>query len=329
MKRISLLLAVVTLITLVFAFTGCETTVSINGDTTNPNNETTKKEPDTAVVEVTDEDGTVVDTQTVTMSKQDKETEKNFFTVDKEPSKPGISVDRLNQALQLTKPTTSRDNEENEAPDINGENDGSFNEEETDASVDAPFVQDDAAILNSSQYMISVRVVAPDGTIESYKIARKNKTSSISFIYNDNPMSFIMGGETWYWLSNTDKSYLKIPRKMIEENATDEEMKNLLLGDPFNFNRAIKTKTTEVIDGTEYNVTVYEDGTKDYFIGKMILQTTSPDGSVMYYDAVSAVAPSSLFTPPADYVEIELTDDSAGDMLDAIAPSTEEHSHAE
>ncbi len=322
MKKILSLSMAILLIASLFVFSSCEATISLPGEGTTIQG--SMDEADTVVYDVTNEEGTVIGTQTVTMSAQDKEVEKNFFTVDKKPlKKEDILADRIEQAIQQNKPNV-KPSDKNDSTSPSNKND------KDELIVDnLPYVQDDAAILNSEQYMINVTVVTADGAEDSYKIARKNKISSISFIYNDYPMSFIMGGETWYWLSNSDKTYLKIPKSMIEENATDEEMKTLLLNDPFDFNRKVKTKTTEVLNDTEYNVTIYEDGTKDYFIGKTIIHTLSPDGSIMIYQSVSPIAPSSLFTPPADYTEMELNDDSAGDMMDAIAPTTEEHTHAE
>ncbi len=327
MKKISLFISIVILITSVFLLNGCEKTVSINGNTTTAP-QTTKKEPNTAVVEVTNEEGTVVSTQTVTMSKQDKETEKNFFNVAEKPNlSPNISQDRIEQALQQNKPASKPNKNDSGAPDINGDEEGNGGDNTNNEDVNVPYVQDDAAVLTSSQYMISARIVSADGTVENIKLAKKDKLSSVSLMYNGYPMTIILGGETWYWLSNSDKTYLKIPKAMIEENATDEEIKNMLMNDPLNFKREIKSTSTEKIDGVEYNVVTYKSGDKDYFIGKTIIKTVSTDGSQLIFDTVSPVAPSSLFTPPSDYTEMELDDESAGDMIEAISPSTEAHVH--
>ncbi len=315
MKRISLILVAVMLFTSVFMLSGCDTTISIDGNTTEP--QTTNNEPETAVVEITNEEGTVISTETVTMSDDDKEVEKNFFSVEqKTDEKPGVSQDRLEQALQQNRPSSKPSkSDKEEKPDIN--------DEEGDTSEDV-YVQDDGAVLMSDQYMIEFTMKSADGKVDNYKIARKNKISSISFIYNNLPMTFIIGGDVWYWLSNDKKTYLKIPKSMIEESETDEEFKEMLFNDPLNFNRSVKEKGTEEIDGVEYDVVTYVDGTKDYFIGKTIIQTLGPDGSAMYYKSVSAVAPDSLFSPPSDYTEVSLQDEEVSEMVDSISPSTEE-----
>ena len=63
------------------------------------------------------------------------------------------------------------------------------------------------------------------------------------------------------------------------------------------------------------------DGNKDYFIGKTIIKTTATDNSVMYYDTVSAIAPESLFFPPADYTETEVNQENAAEIVSSIDPS--------
>ncbi len=185
----------------------------------------------------------------------------------------------------------------------------------------APIVQDDAAVLRSDQYMISARLVDSEGVAGTYKIAKNGKRSSVSLVYNGVPMIVILGEEEWYVLSVEDKTYITIPKEMIKENASDDEMAELLMDDPFNFEREIVAETTETIDGIEYNVVEYVDGNKDYFIGKTIIKTTATDNSVMYYDTVSPFAPESLFVPPEDYTETEVNQENAAEIMSSIDPS--------
>ena len=86
-------------------------------------------------------------------------------------------------------------------------------------------------------------------------------------------------------------------------------------------NREIISRTTETENGIKYDVVEYDNGNKDYFIGKTIIKTTAEDNSVMYYDSVSPIAPSSLFTPPADYKKTTVTDDKVSDMVEDIDPN--------
>ncbi len=334
MRKIALLITAIIAFTAVFTFSGCETTVSLEETNVNlqnrPVNTTAKLVEETAVVSVTDKDGEVISTQTVTMSSQDKETEKNFFTPTVKPNiSTGVSNDRVNQALQqnrpnsVTNPAGNADNSQiNPSENANNnvtQNDGAASNDVTQAPLyDSIYVQDDAAVLRSEQYMMDVRLIDANGTVSNYKIAKNGKKSSISFVYNDVPMGFILREDNWYWLLINEKEYTPIPRDMIEENATDDEMKQFLLNDPLSFDKEVKSTSTETIDGVQYNVFTYVDGNKDYFIGKTIIKTVSVDGSVMYYDTLSAVAPASLFNPPADYVEKSLSSESADEMLDVM-----------
>ena len=200
------------------------------------------------------------------------------------------------------------------------------NEKETQAITHevvetVPFVQDDAAVRRSEQYMITARLVDSEGVSGTYKIAKNGKRSSVSLVYNEVPMIVILAEEEWYVLSVTDKTYVTIPKEMIKESASDQEMADILMDDPFNFEREIVSETTETIDGIKYRVVEYVDGNKDYFIGKTIIKTTATDNSVMYYDTVSAIAPESLFFPPADYTETEVNQENAAEIVSSIDPS--------
>ena len=89
------------------------------------------------------------------------------------------------------------------------------------------------------------------------------------------------------------------------------------------------SESTVTEDGITYRVVEYDDGNKDYFIGKTIIKTTAEDNTVMYYDSVSPIAPASLFTPPADFTKTNVTDDKVSDMVEDLDPNAvaEPHSH--
>lgn len=313
MKKLVVSMVAIVLAASIITLCGCEATVSLDGKDNTTSVPTTYEEP-TLVVEVTNEEGIVISTETVTMSAKDKEEEKNFYSpITQSGVSTGVSQDRVQQAIQNQQNAT-KPNPENSAPDING-NTGST------PAPELPYVQDDAEVLRSNQYMINVRLVDSQGIAQNYKIAKNGKYSSVSMVYNEVPMGVIIGGEIWYLLSVPDKMYLEIPKEQIEETAKDDEFGKLLMDDPFDFNRKVISETTEVEDGISYNVVEYDNGNKDYFIGKTIIKTTAEDNSVMYYDSVSPIAPMSLFAPPADYTKTTLTEDGASDIVGAIEPN--------
>lgn len=387
MKKFALSVTAIAVVMSVLTLCGCETTVSLEETTTKKGPSATAAPP-TAVVDVTNEEGTVLATETVTltMSAQDAEEEKNFFVPATQVTGNGnISNDRLQQALQQQQALENQNKpqvtDKNEDEKITNKSDKSEEEkttknsdkpekttkkpnktekptttkkpgkteehttkpvvesttkpekvehttekattqETTSAPVEtAPIVQDDAAVLRSDQYMISARLVDSEGVTGTYKIAKNGKRSSVSLVYNGVPMIVILGEEEWYVLSVEDKTYITIPKEMIKENASDDEMAELLMDDPFNFEREIVAETTETIDGIEYNVVEYVDGNKDYFVGKTIIKTTATDNSVMYYDTVSPFAPESLFVPPEDYTETEVNQENAAEIMSSIDPS--------
>lgn len=307
----------------VITLCGCETTVKLEENTTLSGSVSSPYEHPTIVVEVTDEDGSVISTVAVTMSEQDKEEEKNFFApIDQTSVSNGVLPDRIQQALKnqqaLQSQTTTKPNSDNSAPDINN----GANASES-GSADIPYIQDDAAVLRSNQYMMNVRLVDSTGAVQNYKIAKNGKNSSVSMIYNDVPLALIIGEETWYLLSVNEKTYIEIPKETIQENA-DEEFKEMLIGDPFDFNREIVSKYTETEDGITYDVVEYDNGNKDYFIGKTLIKTTAEDNTVMYYDNISPIAPASLFTPPSDYTKTVVTEANASEVADVIDGQTDE-----
>ncbi len=336
MKKIVASMVAIVLVACIITLCGCETTISFEENTTLSGSLLTTYESPTLVVEVTDEEGSVISTETVTMSPQDKEEEKNFFVPPVQSTVSNtVSQDRLQQALQnqqaLQTPATTKPGNQNTAPDINDNPSQKPSQSTTNAPADVPYIQDDAAVLRSNQYMMNVRLVDSQGVAQNYKIAKNGKKSSVSMVYNDIPLAVILDEEVWYLLSMNEKTYVEITKEQLQESATDEEFAQMIAGDPFDFNREIVSKTTVKEDGITYDVVEYDNGNKDYFVGKTIIKTTAEDNSVMYYDNVSPIAPQTLFTPPADFKKAEsgeatvasVDDDTETPVADTDAPVEE------
>lgn len=328
MKKLTVSMIALVLSSVFLVLSGCEMTLNLEETTTTPMSTTT--EPNTAVIEVTDAKGEVVATQTVTASPEAEQVVKDFFTPVTQPAsqkgetpKPntGVSSDRLQQAVNSQQaPSTTRGQENNNT---------------TNGSTTKPGVlftevvqQDDEAVLRSSQYMITCRIVA-DGEVSVFRIARKNKKSAIFFNQNDEKLGVIVNGDCLYYMSIDQKVYMEIPKSMLEQHAEEEDVDlDIIYEDPMSFERVPVGVSTEVIDGVEYTVKEYEGGNKDYFVGKTIIMTTSADGSVMYYDSVSAVAPESVFLPPAGFRKEEFNAENVSEFAEEVEGVTE-HSHEE
>ena len=111
MKRVSLMVTALVLVVAILTLCGCETTITID-KTTEPIDQTTKvRVPETAVVEITSPEGVVLSTETVTMSKQDKEEEKNFFNSVTSNVSTQVSPDRLQQAIQNQQAVQNQQNQ--------------------------------------------------------------------------------------------------------------------------------------------------------------------------------------------------------------------------
>ncbi len=312
MKKLSISAVALLMAALTFVLSGCDMNINLSEE------ETTIPEPDTAVVEVTNEEGTVVATETVTMSQKEKEDSKTFFEADAKKPVSGISQNRLEEALKnegvSAKP--SKDNKPNGNEGANQEKnpeDDPYLDDMNNAE-EEPVLADDGAILRSSQYLTNIRL--DDGeTITSYKIARRNKNSSYTFTYEGQNIGLIFTDTKIYMLSVDEKEYVEFPKETVEEYATDEEMK-LLETNIFDFDRKVKKTTNETVDGTKYKVIVYEDGAKDYYIGSKIMKTVDGERTI-YYDSVSAIAPNSLFAPPRSYKKAKLEESTVQDTSHA------------
>ncbi len=325
MKRIILIAISIFVATSIFVLCGCEVKVDTTGTTkaSTTISATDSQEP-TAIVELTNEQGTVVATEAVTMSANDKTEEENFFTPDKSAGlSTDVSSDRIQQALQnagvdsTTKPDIS----------TSGNSSSSTTSSSTSTNQSTPVVQDDYLVLRSNQYMVNARLVDAEGNVQNYKLAKNGKNFSASMIYNDIPMTVILGENSWYLLASVDKTYIEIPKTLVEQEISDDEFGQVLLGDPFKFGGEIVSEKKEVENGIPYKIIEYDNGNKDYFIGNTLIKTTYPDASVMLYDSISAIAPKSLFTPPADYTKTVITEDNASDIVGSLEPTDEATTH--
>ena len=335
MKKLTISMIALVLSAIFLVLSGCEMSFDLE-PTTIP--AVTSTEPDTAVIEVTDENGVVLETQTVTASPEAEQFVKDFFTPTTQPaaqsgdntaSKPnsGVSNDRLQQAIQQQQ-TTNADSQSSTKPAGNaggssaGTSGGSF------ADV-VQVQQDDSAVLKSSQYLVSLRAVSADGQVTTYKIARKNNRTALFYDQNGEQMGVILNKDVIYYMSVNQKVYIEIPRSTLEELAQEQDTEidfDMIYQDPMNVERTLKNTGTEEIDGVSYTFKEYENGTKDYFVGKTLIMTTGTDGSVMYYDSLSPVAPESVFLPPAGFTKEEFNAENVSEIVEEL-PSEHDHEH--
>ena len=330
MKKLTISMIALVLSAIFLVLSGCDMSFDLE-PTTAPAVTTT--EPNTAVIEVTDENGVVLETQTVTASPEAEQFVKDFFTPTTQPaaqagdntaSKPntGVSNDRVQQAVQQQQATTNNGTQSSTKPNSSGGSNNSFVE-------NVQVQQDDSAVLASSQYLVSLRAVSADGQVTTYKIARKNNRTALFYEQNGEQMGVILNNDVIYYISINQKMYLEIPRSLLEDLAKEQGTEidfDLIYQDPMNVERKLKGTGTETIDGVEYNYKEYENGTKDYFVGKTIIMTTGTDGSVMYYDSLSPVAPESVFLPPEGFTKEELSAESVSEVVDEM-PTEHDHDH--
>ena len=336
MKKLTLSMIAIVLASLVFVLSGCEMSLNLKGDTVSDT------QSHTVIMEVTDENGVVVATEAVTLSEDEIKKGDNFFNKDSDDDsvKTGVSSDRLQQAISNNKNNNKNDNKGDkgdkgnnnetvvEPGKENGKKPGKKpqNNNQTDYgdSDEMPNVQDDAKILKSTQFMLTGRVVY-EGTVTPYKVARSGENMALFSEINGQQIGIIIKEDTVYMLSATEKTYIEIPKEMLKENMTEEELANMT-GSALDLEKPIKKTMNQTEDGVAYNVVVYEDDSRDYFVGTTIIKTISSDGSVLYYDSVSAVVPSNVFVPPADYTRTTLDEEGVSEFMGAIE-GTEEHVH--
>ncbi|MBQ7114780.1 MAG: hypothetical protein IJN94_00025 [Clostridia bacterium] len=351
MNKTPIITIIALLTVILIAFTGCEFEISLNGEENNTQTSiesvvvtdeegstqietvvhyiTTEPVPVVTVIEVTNEKGKVVETEKVTLSPEEVQQGKDFFNGkddDKETNK------------ETTKETNKKPNKETNK-DTTKET-SKVTEKETEVSKDpapdrvttAPDkenvkVQDDLAVLKSSRYLIEGRVVTADGVSYPYKMARDGSRFTFKSVYEGEEICIIVGSKYVYLVSPETKTYAKVSKELVEDEATDsEDFDDLLTGDAFNLyaNKNEIDTYTEKMYGVKYKVIEYDDGTRDFFNGKTLVMTEASDGSILYYDTISSNVSEGLFVPPADYSEEVVTTTSSASTTECTDP---EHNH--
>ena len=308
MNKTPIITIISLLVVILIAFSGCEFEISLNGEKSNTETSiesvvvtdeegstqietvvhyvTTEPVPVVTVIEVTNEKGKVVETEKVTLSPEEVQQGKDFFgskdeNKDKETNKETKKETEVSKDPAPDRVTTAPSKENVE-------------------------VQDDFAVLNSSKYLIEGRVVGKDGTTYPYKMARDGSRFTFRSTYEGEELCLIMGSKYVYLVFPETKTYAKISKDLVqEESAETGEFDELLTGDVFNLYASKKEVDTytEKMYGVKYRVVEYDDGTRDYFNGKTLVQTEAKDGSILYYDVISTNVSEGLFVPPADYTE--------------------------
>ena len=308
MNKTPIITIIALLVVILIAFSGCEFEISLNGEKSNTETSiesvvvtdeegstqietvvhyvTTEPVPVVTVIEVTNEKGKVVETEKVTLSPEEVQQGKDFFgskdeNKDKETNKETKKETEVSKDPAPDRVTTAPSKENVE-------------------------VQDDFAVLNSSKYLIEGRVVGKDGTTYPYKMARDGSRFTFRSTYEGEELCLIMGSKYVYLVFPETKTYAKISKDLVqEESAETGEFDELLTGDVFNLYASKKEVDTytEKMYGVKYRVVEYDDGTRDYFNGKTLVQTEAKDGSILYYDVISTNVSEGLFVPPADYTE--------------------------
>ena len=311
MNKTPIITIIAMLVVIVIAFSGCEFEISLNGEENNTQTSiesivvtdeegstqietvvhyiTTEPVPVVSIVEVTNEKGKVVETEKVTLSPEEVQDGKDFFNDKKEEKTTALSKEPAPDRV-----TTVPEKENVE-------------------------VQDDFEVLNSSQYLIEGRIVTKDGISYPYKIARSGNRFTLRTTTENEEVCIIMGSENVYWVSPTKKTYVKFPKDLAgQENA--DEFESLFTGEAYNLyaNKKEVDSYTEKMYGVKYKVVEYDDGSLDYFNGKTLVQTVSPDGSTLYYDVISSSVSEGLFVPPADYTEEVITSEKASELADSL-----------
>ncbi|MBO5064749.1 MAG: hypothetical protein J6D06_01375 [Clostridia bacterium] len=340
MKKIYTAIVAIIVASLTFVLSGCEMAFDLSDKTP----EDTQSH--TAIVKVTDEHGEVVATEMVTISKDEIKEGKNFFEKDEKSQKgeTGVSPERIQEALENNKNTVSAtgaatSNSNNTAKPSQGQaqNNGSNStasttvkqisgETNTPGTPETPYVQDDAAVLASTQYMYTGRIVK-DGVVKPIKVARSGSKMAVFTDFEGKQLGVIVNENAVLMLSVDEKTYVEFTKEMMKENMSEDELA-IFDGNALDNVKVLKETTTEKADGVEYTVRVYEDGQKDYYIGKTIIKTAATDGSTLYFDSVSAVVPSSVFAPPSGYKKTTLDEEGVSEFAD-IMDVTETHSHDE
>ena len=305
MKKIILSIIAISLASLVFVLSGCELSFNANADATQSH---------TAIIEITDESGNIIATESITISDDELKEGENFYEqVNTSTTAPrGVSADRIQQGLNNGGTPIVTTTKANDSKDKTDKNDGTTSESE-----ELPAVLDDSQILNSTQYMIIGREES-DSSVVPFKLARSGEKMAMYTEYNGNQIGMIFLEDKVYILSANDKMYLEVTKEFLKENTDDEEMLAMFSGSAFDSDAKIVKTMNQAEDGVVYDVYVYETGAKSYYLGGTIIKTVSADGGVIYYDRVSAVVPSSVFAPPADYTRKTLDEENVSDFAGIV-----------
>lgn len=337
MKKTPFISIFALLLVIVIAFTGCETTISLESENTtdavttdvittvvevtdgsgevvatenhtvivtNQNSEKPTK-GNSYVVKVTDKKGQVVSTEIATLSKDEVSKGDDFFNnAPITNNKPAVGTDKVTSGK-----TTTEKSQINKPETNNHQNDKPASDKTTEKvteNTQASSEKDDEKILNSNKFVISGRIVS-GGKTSPFKVAMDGQMYAMVLGFDSTNVGFIMGDATVYMLLSSEKTYLAIPQELLLENDTDGSMEDIINGDFGTVSKKEVGRTKEKIDGVKYTVVEYEDGTLNYFVGKTLIKTESSDGSVLYYDEISSDVSAAYFVPPADYTEDELT----------------------
>lgn len=307
MKKIILSIIAITLASLVFVLSGCELSFNANDEATQSH---------TAFIEITDESGNIVGTEAITISEDELKEGENFYeTKNSSTTAPsGVSQDRIQQGLNNGGITS---NNKDTGKTTASKNEANKNDNGDSTPDELPAGYDDAQILKSTQYMIIGREES-NGSVRPFKIARSGEKIAMFTEYNGNEVGVIILEETIYILSANDKMYLEISKEILEKESFDTDIIDMITGSNINDDSKIIETKNQAEDGVVYDVVVYETGLRTYYLGGTIIKSVSPDGGVMYYDKVSAVVPSSVFAPPADYTKETLNEENGSDFVEIL-----------
>ncbi len=239
----------------------------------------------TRVVEVTDTDGNVVGTENVTLSDEEIQEGKDFYSKLNENALGGITDNRYNSATGNT-------------------------------------AQNDRSIFESRNYYVIGRIVK-DGKTSTYKLAQNGNKYAIMTVYNGNQLGIIIDAINIYLVQIEDKSYLTIPKALLAD-YDDADVNSLLEDDLLDSDKKIVKNGTTTKDGKEVSYSKYDDGSTTYYKGDTILMSENKDGTIIYYDTVTDSAPSGFFAPPAGYTAKALTPENVEEFSDLIGGSKSE-----
>ncbi len=333
MNKTPIITIIALLVVILIAFSGCEFEISLNGEENNTETSvesvvvtdeegstqietvvhyiTTEPVPVVTIVEVTNNKGKVVETEKITLSPEEVQQGKDFFN----------GKDDEKETKKETESGTKKETEISKEP--------ASDRVTTAPAKDNVEVQDDFAVLNSSKYLIEGRVVTADGITYPYKMARDGSRFTFRSVYENQEICLIMGSKYVYLVSPETKTYAKISKDLVQEEADTGEFDELLSGDAFNLYASKKEVDTytEKMYGVKYKVVEYDDGTRDFFNGKTLVMTESKDGSILYYDVISTDVSEGLFVPPADYTEEIPTTVNSTDNTSTTACTDPNHNH--